>query len=144
MKKYSVFDSSDKVCYHLYIIIFSGGTEMSDFDLSDIEEMQVSLELEDGSTLECEVIYIFEWNGDDYAALTPVDESIEEIYFFGIQIDTEGDQPEITLLQIEDDEILDAISDAFEEMLDEEEFGEDDEEDDDDGRWDEFIDKKLD
>ena len=117
---------------------------MSDFDLSDIEEMQVSLELEDGSTLECEVIYIFEWNGDDYAALTPVDESIEEIYFFGIQIDTEGDQPEITLLQIEDDETLDAISDAFDEMLDEEEFGEDDEEDDDDGRWDEFIDKKLD
>ena len=110
---------------------------MSDFDLSDIEEMQVSLELEDGSTLECEVIYIF-------AALTPVDESIEEIYFFGIQIDTEGDQPEITLLQIEDDETLDAISDAFDEMLDEEEFGEDDEEDDDDGRWDEFIDKKLD
>ena len=144
MKKYSVFDSSDKVCYHLYIIIFSGGTEMSDFDLSDIEEMQVSLELEDGSTLECEVIYIFEWNGDDYAALTPVDESIEEIYFFGIQIDTEGDHPEITLLQIEDDETLDAISDAFDEMLDEEEFGEDDEEDDDDGRWDEFIDKKLD
>ncbi len=139
-----MFDSSDKVCYHLYIIIFSGGTEMSDFDLSDIEEMQVSLELEDGSTLECEVIYIFEWNGDDYAALTPVDESIEEIYFFGIQIDTEGDQPEITLLQIEDDETLDAISDAFDEMLDEEEFGEDDEEDDDDGRWDEFIDKKLD
>ena len=78
---------------------------MSDFDLSDIEEMQVSLELEDGSTLECEVIYIFEWNGD---------------------------------------ETLDAISDAFDEMLDEEEFGEDDEEDDDDGRWDEFIDKKLD
>ena len=116
---------------------------MSDFDLSDIEEMQVSLELEDGSTLECEVIYIFEWNGDDYAALTPVDESIEEIYFFGIQIDTEGDQPEITLLQIEDDETLDAISDAFDEMLDEEEFGEDDEEDDDDGRWDEFIDKII-
>lgn len=144
MKKYSVFDSAAKVCYHHYIIIFSGGTEMSDFDLSDIEEMQVSLELEDGSTLECEVIYIFEWNGDDYAALTPVDESIEEIYFFGIQIDTEGDQPEITLLQIEDDEMLDAISDAFDEMLDEEEFGEDEEEDDDDGRWDEFIDKKLD
>ena len=48
MKKYSVFDSSDKVCYHLYIIIFSGGTEMSDFDLSDIEEMQVSLGLKEG------------------------------------------------------------------------------------------------
>ena len=119
---------------------------MADFDLSDIEEMQVSLELEDGSTLECEVIYIFEWNGDDYAALTPVDESIEELYFFGIQISMEGEQPEITLLEIDDDEMLDAISDAFDEMLDEEEFGEDDDEedDDDDGRWDEFINKKLD
>ena len=78
------------------------------------------------------------WNVKWYISLS------EEIYFFGIQIDTEGDQPEITLLQIEDDETLDAISDAFDEMLDEEEFGEDDEEDDDDGRWDEFIDKKLD
>ena len=57
----------------------------------------------------------------------------------------EGEQPEITLLEIDDDEMLDAISDAFDEMLDEEEFGEDeDEDDDDDGRWDEFINKKLD
>ena len=31
---------------------------MSDFDLSDIEEMQVSLELEDGSTLELSLIHI--------------------------------------------------------------------------------------
>ena len=105
---------------------------MSDFDWSDIEEMTISLELEDGSTLECEVIYIFEWNGDDYAALTPVDETIEEIYFFGIEADTKGGQPEITLLQIEDEEMLDAISDAFDEMLDEEEFGEDEDEDEDD------------
>ena len=33
MKKYSVFDSSDKVCYHLYIIIFSGGTEIGSLTL---------------------------------------------------------------------------------------------------------------
>lgn len=53
--------------------------------------MKVELQLEDGSTLECEVIYIFEWGGDDYAALTPVDESIEEIYFFGIEIEDKGE-----------------------------------------------------
>jgi hypothetical protein len=111
---------------------------MSDFNLEDIEEMQVSLELEDGSTLDCEVIYIFEWNGDDYAALTPVDEQIEEIYFFGIEIDGSGDEPEITLLQIDDEDVLEAITDAFDEMLDEEEFDEED------SQWDEFINKKLD
>lgn len=119
---------------------------MAGFDFDDIEEMTVELELEDGKKLECEVIYIFEWNGDDYAALTPVDESIEELYFFGIKIESHGDEPEITLLQIDDEEILEALADAFDEMLDAEEWNgleEDDDDEDDDGRWDEFIKKKL-
>ncbi|MCI8962247.1 MAG: DUF1292 domain-containing protein [Eubacterium sp.] len=117
---------------------------MAEFNLEDIEEMKVDLQLEDGSTLECEVIYIFEWGGDDYAALTPVDESIEEIYFFGIEIEDKGGEPEITLLQIDDEEALEALADAFDEMLDEEEFDEDEDEAEDDGKWDEFINKKLD
>lgn len=123
---------------------------MADFDFEDIEEMQVSLELEDGTNLECEVVYIFEWDGDDYAVLTPLDEDIEEIYFFGIEIEDNKGEPEITLLQIEDEEVLEALADAFDEILDNEEldrFGEldddEDEDDDDDGRWDEFIKKKL-
>lgn len=117
---------------------------MGEFNLEDIEEMKVDLQLEDGSTLECEVIYIFEWGGDDYAALTPVDESIEEIYFFGIEIEDKGGEPEITLLQIDDEEALEALADAFDEMLDEEEFDEDEDEAEDDSKWDEFINKKLD
>lgn len=117
------------------------GVKMADFNLEDIEEMSVELELEDGTMLECEVLYIFEWDGNDYAALTPVDESIEEIYFFGIEIGDNGGEPEITLLQIEDEEVLDALADAFDEMLDEEEF--EDEEDEEDAKWDEFIHKKL-
>lgn len=123
---------------------------MADFDFDDIEEMQVSLELEDGTELECEVIYIFEWEGDDYAVLTPLDEDIEEIYFFGIEVSENGGEAEVTLLEIEDEEVLEALADAFDEILDNEQldrFGEldDDEEDDDDddGRWDEFIKKKL-
>ena len=117
---------------------------MAEFNLEDIEEMKADLQLEDGSTLECEVIYIFEWGGDDYAALTPVDESIEEIYFFGIEIEDKGGEPEITLLQIDDEEALEALADAFDEMLDEEEFDEDEDEAEDDSKWDEFINKKLD
>lgn len=111
--------------------------KMAEFDLEDIDEMSVELELEDGTMLECEVLYIFEWDGDNYAALTPVDESIEEIYFFGIELEDNGGEPEITLLQIEDEEVLEALADAFDEMLDEEEFEEDD------AKWDEFIHKKL-
>lgn len=115
---------------------------MSDFSLEDIEEMSVDLELEDGSVLSCEVLYIFEWSGQDFAALTPVDESIEEIYFFGIEIDDDGGEPEITLLEIEDQEVLDALADAFDEMIREEE--EEEEEDEEDAKWAEFIHKKLD
>lgn len=103
---------------------------MAELNLDDIEEMTVDLELEDGSTLQCEVVYIFEWDGDNYAALTPVDESIEEIYFFGIEIEQGDGEPEITLLQIEDEDTLEAIGDAFDEMVDEEE-------------WDEFLDKSI-
>lgn len=113
---------------------------MSDFSLEDIEEMSVDLELEDGSVLSCEVLYIFEWSGQDFAALTPVDENIEEIYFFGIEIDDDGGEPEITLLEIEDQEVLDALADAFDEMIREEE----EEEDEEDAKWAEFIHKKLD
>lgn len=116
--------------------------KMADFNLEDIEEMSVDLELEDGTTLSCEVLYIFEWDGDDYAVLTPVDETIEEIYFFGIEIEDKGGEPEITLLQIEDEEVLEALADAFDEMLDEEELEE--EMDEEDAKWDEFIHKKLD
>lgn len=122
---------------------------MADFDFDDIEEMQVSLELEDGTNLECEVVYIFEWEGDDYAVLTPLDEEIEEIYFFGIEIEDNKGEPEITLLQIEDEAVLEALADAFDEILDNEELDrldeldDDEDEDDDDGRWDEFIKKKL-
>ncbi len=54
------------------------------------------------------------------------------------------EEPEITLLQIDDEEALEALADAFDEMLDEEEFDEDEDEAEDDGKWDEFINKKLD
>ncbi len=126
---------------------------MSDFNFDDIEEMTVELELEDGQMLECEVVYIFEWNGMDIAVLTPTDESIDEIYFFGIEITQKrGKDPEITLMQIDDDDTLEAIGEAFDEMISEEEesdiYGVDDddeeEEEEEDGKWDEFINKKLD
>ncbi len=99
----------------------------------DAEEIIVNLELEDGSEIECQVICIFEYGDDNYAALTPTDESIEEIYFFGLEMEDLGEETEFTLSNIEDDDLLEELSDVFDELMDE----------DDDGEWDEFIDKKL-
>ncbi|WP_051437741.1 DUF1292 domain-containing protein [Eubacterium xylanophilum] len=143
---------------------------MQDFDMEDIEEMMVSLELEDGTELECEVICIFEYEGQDYAALTPTDEKIEEIYFFGIELNKNGEEVEVELQQLEDDELLGALGEVFDEIMSEDDeimiddgngnvyniFDDEDGtkgkytnysnyfEDDDDGKWDEFINKKLD
>ena len=49
----SSFDTTHRLCYDFHIKNLAGGYKMSDFDWSDIEEMTISLELEDGSTLEC-------------------------------------------------------------------------------------------
>ena len=143
---------------------------MQDFDMEDIEEMMVSLELEDGTELECEVICIFEYEGQDYAALTPTDEKIEEIYFFGIELNKNGEEVEVELQQLEDDELLEALGEVFDEIMSDDDeimiddgngnvyniFDDEDGtkgkytnysnyfEDDDDGKWDEFINKKLD
>lgn len=127
---------------------------MAAFDTDDIEEIIVTLELEDEGEVECEVICIFEYGESDYAALTPTDESIEELYFFGVQMEEQGDEVEMTLENIEDEELLKELGEAFDQLMNEDEEDEleamlpedkdTDDDDDDDSKWDEFITKKLD
>lgn len=128
---------------------------MAAFDTDDIEEIIVTLELEGEGEVECEIICIFEYGESDYAALTPTDESIEELYFFGIQMEEQGDEVEMTLENIEDDELLEELAQAFDQLMNEDEQEdeleamlpqeeESTDDDDDDSKWDEFITKKLD
>ena len=49
---------------------------MAGFDVDDIEEIVVTLELEGEGEVECEIICIFEYDGKDFAAMTPTDESV--------------------------------------------------------------------
>lgn len=130
---------------------------MAEFETDDVEQIIVNLELEGAGEVECEIICIFEYDNENYAALTPTDESIEELYFFGIEMtdtDEEEEEMEITLTNIDDDALLQNLSEAFQQIVDEntEEEAEavvgedaDDEaaDDDDDSKWDEFITKKL-
>lgn len=128
---------------------------MAAFDTDDIEEIIVTLELEGEGEVECEIICIFEYGESDYAALTPTDESIEELYFFGIEMEEQGDEVEMTLENIEDDDLLEELGQAFDQLMNEDEQEdeleamlpqeeESTDDDDDDSKWDEFITKKLD
>lgn len=96
------------------------------------EHDTLTLTLEDDSELECIVLTTLEVNGKTYVALLPMEEeeSDEEGDVFLYQyIAKEND--EIELINIEEDEEFDAVSDAFDQYLDtlefDEVFGDDDE-----------------
>ena len=93
--------------------------------MSDMDEVfdQVTLTLDDDSELVCDVIATFpaKVNGKEqmYIALLPADATPEsEIFLYRFLEDGE----DIDLQNIEDDEEFEIVSDAFDELLDEEEF----------------------
>ncbi len=89
------------------------------------EEMNVTLTLDDGSTVECVVLTIFEAsNGKDYIALLPIEgpeAETGEVYLYRYSEDENG-TPD--LANIEDDEEFEIVSDVFDEFLDEQEYDE--------------------
>lgn len=99
----------------------------------EFEYDSITLSLDDGTEINCVVLDIFTVNDKDYIALGPDDEDEEEGNVFLYRyIQQEDGEPQ--LLNIEDDNEFDAVADAFEELLDSQEFDEmfDEDEDDDD------------
>lgn len=89
----------------------------------EFDEPTVSMTLEDGTELECDVIAIFPVDDRDYIALLPnkpVDGYEENEVFLYRYAELEGDDIELT--QIDTEEEYEAVADAFDELLDEEEF----------------------
>lgn len=91
---------------------------------NDDTDILVTLDLDDGSQVECEILTIFTVGERDYIALLPLDESGEpnedgEVYIYRYTEDAEGNA---SLDNIEDDEEYEAVSDRFDELLDEAEF----------------------
>lgn len=89
-------------------------------EIYDPEEMFVTLDLDDGSTLECQIVSIFEADEQNYIALAPVDND-EEIIFYRYFEDEEGNP---SLENIEDDDEFEMVTDRFDELLDEADFDE--------------------
>ena len=93
-------------------------SKLFDEDTND----QITLTLEDGSELICDVLAIFPVDDKNYIALLPQgDDPDAEIFLY--RFEEKGDD-DIDLINIEDDDEFEAVSDAFDELLDNAEFDE--------------------
>lgn len=134
-------------------------------DLNEMEDVIVTIEEEDGTETECQIICMFEYEDKAYAALTPTDENIAEAYLFGVTFEDQGDEVEFTIENIDDDALLEEVGGVFESIM-AEASGEDElpegvvidpstakpggdantinlPGDDDEAYWNQFINKKL-
>ena len=87
-------------------------------------DILVTLDLDDGTQAECEILTIFTVDEQDYIALLPLNEKGEpnedgEVFIYRYFEDEEGNP---SLENIDSDDEFDAVSDRFDELLDEEEF----------------------
>ena len=89
------------------------------------ESASVTLELDDGTVLECDVLTLYEAGGKTYIALLPLnDEGVNEdgevfLYRF---IDDEAGEPRLE--NIESDEEYEIASEGFDSWLDDQEYDE--------------------
>ena len=93
-------------------------------DAANDEEMTVTLTLDDGTDLECVVLTIFEAADREYIALLPLDGNEAEdgeVYLYRYEEDADGNP---SLDNIEDDDEYEVVADAFDELLDDQEFDE--------------------
>ncbi len=94
---------------------------MNDFDLGDDMELTVSLELEDDTVLECDVILIFELEeyDRDYVALYPSSGEPDEVYL--MRCDYDGGM-EMEIEEIDDDDEFNLVSETFDAIMEEDEW----------------------
>lgn len=96
-------------------------------NLSDDEDICVTLDMDDGTRVDCEIVTIFDVNDQDYIVLLPLDEDGEEneegtVYIYRYFEDEDGNP---SLENIQDDEEYEAVEERFDELLDEVQFDED-------------------
>lgn len=80
----------------------------------DDEPMVVTLEYDDGTEIETEVMGIFEVDGKEYIALIPDDDS-DDVYLYGY---AETGDDEFELLDIEDEAEFEKVVKEFDALMD--------------------------
>ena len=69
----------------------------------------VTLEFDDGESIECEIMGVFDFEGKEYIALIPEDDS-DDVYIYGYK---ELNDDEFELVDIEDDEEFARVVEEF-------------------------------
>ena len=86
---------------------------------NDFEGGTFTLDLDDGTSVECDIVAVFPIGDKDYIALLPTTgkDANNEIYFYGYKEDEDG---EPSLIYIDDDEEYETVIDEeeYEELLD--------------------------
>ena len=88
------------------------------------QEMTVTLTLDDDTEVECVVLTVFNAGEHEYIALLPMegaDSEEGEVYLYRY---TEDENGAPNLENIEDDDEYEVVADAFDELLDEQEYDE--------------------
>ncbi len=92
------------------------------------EEMTVTLDLDDGSTVTCSIVTILTVEEKEYIVLLPLNENGEnedgEVWFYRYSENPDDPNEEPELTYIDDEEEYERASDAFDEYLDSCEFDE--------------------
>ena len=73
----------------------------------------ITLEFDDGVDLECEIMGIFDYDGNDYIALIPLDDS-DDVYIYGYK---EVGEDEFEIVDILDDELFEKVVAEFEAIM---------------------------
>ncbi len=81
----------------------------------DDEAEFITLEFDDGTEVEAEIMGIFEVDGKEYIALIPDDDS-DDVYLYGYK---EISEEEFELIDIEDDDEFNKVVAEFEKITDE-------------------------
>lgn len=75
----------------------------------------ITLEFDDGAEIECEIMGVFDFNGKEYIALIPDDDS-DDVYIYGYK---EVGEDEFELVDIEDDAEFEAVVAEFDKIMEE-------------------------
>ncbi len=74
----------------------------------------ITLQFEDSEDIECEILGVFECEGQEYIALLP-DDGTDDVYIYGYKED-EFDDENFELIDIEDDDEFDRVAAEFERL----------------------------
>lgn len=131
---------------------------MTDFDYSQLdEEITLTLETEDDEKIKLDMLFIFEYEEQDYASFLESENEDNVVYFFSVNPrQKKNDEVELDFEYIDDENLAEELLTVFQQIvdanadedadlagLDLEDISGGDEEDEEDKKWDEFIHKKL-